>query len=137
MMIDQIAQEIETRLKGLGIFKAVERTVNAKVLQSPPSAAIFLAYDRKVADKPTITRELGWDLLLMIPAQGINKGQKAAGDCIDMVRDSFIGWRPWTSGGVLPAEVPEIRLEGIEQNMLVYTARITIQAMPQMIVSNG
>lgn len=129
-MIDRIAGEIEARLKGLGLFKAVERTVNAKVLQAPPSVAIFLAYDRAVVNKPTITRDLGWDLLLMVPAIGPGKGQKAAGDILDSVRDAFVGWRPWTTGGVLPAEVPEIRMEGIEQTMLIYTVRLTMQVMP-------
>ncbi|MBU1564226.1 MAG: hypothetical protein KJ630_01190 [Proteobacteria bacterium] len=132
-MIDAIANAIEGALKGLKIFKAVERTVNTKILQSPPSVAFFLAYDRQVANKPTATRDLGWDLLLMIPALGVGKGGKSAGDCIDTVRSAFIGWRPWTSGGVLPAEVPEIKLEGIEQTVLVYTARLTMRVMPDLI----
>jgi len=136
-MIDRIAQEIEDKLKGLGIFKAVERTVSRKVLQSPPSVAFFLAYDREVVSKPTVTRELGWDLLLMLPALGADKGQKSTGTCIDTLRDAFVEWRPWKTGGVLPAVVPEIRLEGIEQTLLVYTVRLTMRVMPAMITDNG
>jgi hypothetical protein len=132
-MIDTIAEAIEARLIGLGIFKAVARTVNRQVVQTPPSVAFFLAHDRDVETQPTVTRALGWDLLLMIPALGADQGQKPAGDCIDAVRDAFVGWLPWETGGVLPAEVPEIRLEGIEQTMLVYTVRLTMSVMPENI----
>ncbi|MDR3631716.1 MAG: hypothetical protein P4L42_15450 [Desulfocapsaceae bacterium] len=131
-MIDKIAREIKARLKGLGLFKAVERTVTGKVLSSPPSAAMFLAYDRAVVSSPMVTRELGWDLVLLIPVLGADKGQGAAGACIDAVRAAFTGWRPW-EGGTLPAEVPEIRMEGIEQTMLVYTARLTMKVIPAVI----
>ena len=136
-MITRIAGEIETRLTGLGLFKAVAQTVTAKVLQTPPAAAVFLAYDREVVDKPTVTRELGWDLLLMLPALGAGQGLAAAGSCIDAVRDAFVDWRPWQTGGVLPAKVPEIRMEGIEQTLLVYTVRLTMRVMPAMITDNG
>jgi hypothetical protein len=129
-MIDRIAEAIEGRLKGLEIFKAVERTVTTKILQSPPSAALFLAYDREKTNTPTPTRTLGWDILVLIPAHGADRGQKTAGDCLDVVREAFINWRPWTGGGVLPMEVPEIRMEGIEQTMLVYTVRLTLDVMP-------
>jgi len=132
-MIEQVAAAIAARLNSLGIFKSVERTVNRKVLQTPPSVAFFLARDREVEDEPTVTRALGWDLLLMIPALGADKGQKSAGDCIDAVRDAFVGWLPWETGGVLPAAVPEIVLEGIEQTMLVYTVRLTMSVMPENI----
>lgn len=132
-MIDRIAEAIEERLKGLGIFKAVERTVTAKILQSPPSAAVFLAVDREKFNKPTVTRTLAWDILVLVPAHGSGKGQKVAGDCIDAVRGAFILWRPWTTGGIMPAEVPEIRLEGIEQTMLVYTVRLAMEVMPELI----
>lgn len=132
-MIDRIAGEIESRLKWLGIFKAVERTVNAKILQAPPSVAVLLAVDRERDNDPTVTRVLGWDLLLMIPALGAGKGQKSAGDLLDAVRDAFVNWLPWETGGVMPAEVPEIRLEGIEQTMLVYTVRLTMEVMPENI----
>lgn len=131
-MIDQIAQEIENTLKALGIFKAVERTVNTKILQSPPSVAVLYAGERQKENDPVV-RLLTWELLLMIPALGVGKGQKPAGDCIDLVRDTFINWLPFDTGGVLPAEVPDIKLEGIEQTLLVYTARMTMEVIPENI----
>lgn len=135
-MIDRIATEIEARLKSLGVFKAVERTVTASILKTPPSAALFLDSDRKVVDKPTATRDLHWDIVLMIPALGADKGKAMAGDCIDAVRDAFTDWQPWTTGGVLPSEVPEVRLEGVERTILVYTVRLTMRVMPEIIAKN-
>lgn len=135
-MIERIADAIEARLQGMGLFKAVEKTVTAKILKSPPSVAVFLAFDRMDTDKPTTTRLLVWDLLLTVSALGAKKGDDA-GSYLDAIRDAFIGWRPWTTGGVLPAEVPEIRMEGIEQTMLVYTVRLTMKVMPAIIASQG
>lgn len=136
-MINKIAAEIIDHLKGVELFKLVDRTIAAKALQSPPSAVVFLAYDKEVTDKQEDTRELGWDLLLMVPALGVGKGQDLSGDCIDAVRKAFINWRPWTTGGVLPAKVPEIRLEGMEKTLLVYTVRVTMRVMPTIIEKLG
>ena len=132
-MIDEIGDAIVARLDGLGLFRLVEKTISAKALQVPPAVVVFLAYDRKVVDKPTVTRELGWDLLLLVPALGVGRGQKKMSSYIDNVRDAFVDWLPWDSGGVLPADVPEIRLEGIENTLLVYTIRVTMRVMPQII----
>lgn len=132
-MIDKIAQAIEARLKSIGVFKAVERTVNTKILQTPPAVAVFLARDMAEGEQPTVVRVLDWDLLLLIPALGIGRGQRSAGDIIDMVRGAFLGWLPFEDGGTMPAEVPEVRLEGVEQAILVYTVRLTIRAMPEHI----
>lgn len=138
-MIDWLAGEIETRLKSLGIFKAVDRTVTAKMLQAPPSAAVFLDADRRVVDDPTPKRELHWDIVLMFSAVGQDKGKALAGSCIDTVRDAFTGWLPPIRGGVMPAKVQEIRLEGIERTVLVYTGRVTMEVMPTIIqgILNG
>jgi len=132
MYTTRIAEAIEAELKSLGLFKAVEKTVSAKVLQTPPSVAVYLASNRKAASKPTVTRELGWDLVLVMSALGADKGQAAAGDITDAVSVAFTDWRPWTTGGVLPSEV-DIVLEGIEGTMLIYTARLTMKVMPEML----
>lgn len=136
-MIDEIAEKIETRLKGLGIFKAVERTITANILQSPPAAAVFLAYDREIANKPSEQRELGWDIMLMIPALGAAKGTVLAGRCIDAVREAFVGWFVSGTGGVMPAKVPEVRLEGVERTVIVYSVRVTIEVFPATLAKNG
>ncbi len=132
MYTTMIADAIEAELKSLGLFKAVEKTVTAKTLKSPPSVAVYLASNRKAASKPTITRDLGWDLVLVVSALGADKGQAAAGDIVDAVSVAFTDWRPWTTGGVLPSEV-DIVLEGTEGTLLIYTARLTMKVMPAML----
>lgn len=132
-MIEKISESIKTTLSGLGVFKKVEMTIGASVLSAPPSAAFFLALDRHVTDSPMVTRELSWDLVLMVPAAGPSKGQAGAGSIIDRVRGTFSCWLPFTTGGVLPSKVVDIRLEGIEATLLVYIARVTMQVMPDMI----
>jgi hypothetical protein len=136
-MINKIAEEIVNQLKSLDLFRMVELNITAKALQAPPSVAVFLVYDKKVKNEPTVTRELAWDLALLVPALGVGKGQDLAGTCIDAVRDAFVNWRPFTTGGLLPADVPGIRLEGIEKTVLVYTVRVTMQVMPAIIDKQG
>lgn len=132
-MLTKIADAIEAALVGTGQFRAVEQSISAGILRTPPSVAFFLAHDRGVVDTPMVTRELSWDLVLMTPALGADKGLAGAGQCIDTVRRTFSGWLPFETGGVLPATVPEIRLEGIEQTLLVYTVRLTMRVMPDII----
>jgi|GEM_PF-2935247 hypothetical protein len=136
MYTSMIAAAIEAELNSLGLFKAVEKTVTAKTLKSPPTVAVYLASNRKEASKPTVTRNLGWDLVLVVSALGTDKGQAAAGDIVDAVSVAFTDWRPWTTGGVLPSEV-DIVLEGTEGTLLIYTARVTMKVMPSMIVNQG
>lgn len=134
-MLTKIAQAIEAELVGTEKFRSVEQSISAGMLKSPPSVAFFLANDKLVTDSPMVTRELSWDLVLMTPALGVDKGLANAGECIDIVRRTFSGWLAFTTGGVLPATVPEIRLEGIEQTLLVYTVRLTMKVMPDIIDS--
>ncbi len=131
MMIETIEKKIEELLTSLDIFKVVERSISKKSLQSPPSAGILLAFDKENASK-AISRDLGWDIMLMIPALGIAKGRTAGNNYIDAVRNAFVDWRPLTTGGVMPAKVPMIRLEGIQGTMLVYSARVTMEAIPKV-----
>ena len=131
-MIDLIGTAIVTALEELAMFKAVEETVNRTVLQSPPGAAVILAYDKEAENKP-VARELGWDIVLLLPALGRDRGKDQRGSIIDAVRKKFIGWRPFTTGGAMPARVPAIRLEGIEKSLLVYTVRLTMEVMPDVI----
>jgi len=136
-MINEISAEIIQKAEGLDLFKSVESAIVAKSLKTPPSVAVILAYDKEVTDGQKDTRELGWDLVMMIPALGIGKGGKRTGDCIDGIRDGFNEWLPWDTGGVMPAKVPMIKLEGIEKTIQVYTARVTMKVMPKIIANKG
>ncbi len=134
-MIQTVASAMVSRLEGLDIFRAVERGVGGKILQTPPAAAVILN-DEKEAENSPVVRELGFDVVLSIPAMGSDKGHDAADDIIDAVRNVFVDQVLLPSGGVTPAKVPFIRLEGMERNLLIYTARVTMQAMPAVIDKN-
>ncbi|PIE72290.1 MAG: hypothetical protein CSA20_08480 [Deltaproteobacteria bacterium] len=130
-MITTIAGAMTATMKGLGIFKAVERSVLPNIVQSPPGAAVILAYDKEVENRPT-SRELGWDVMVTVSALGSGKGIKTADDIIDLLRETFINYRPLDEG-VLPARVPTITLEGIQGQLLVYTVRVTMVILPAVI----
>lgn len=136
-MINEITDEIIKNAEGLDIFKSVESSIIAKSLKTPPSVAVILAYDKEVTDGQKDTRELGWDLVMMIPALAVGRGKNLTGDCIDGIRDGFNEWLVWDTGGVMPAKVPMIKLEGIEKTIQVYTARVTMKVMPKIIANQG
>jgi hypothetical protein len=136
-MINEISDAIIKRAEGLIIFKSVESSIVAKSLKKPPSVTVILAYDKEVTDGQKDTRELGWDLVMMIPALAVGRGKNLTGDCIDGIRDGFNEWLPWDTGGVMPARVPSIKLEGILNTIQVYTARVTMKVMPKIIANQG
>jgi hypothetical protein len=132
-MLTTIAAAIKTRLEGLNLFKVVEESITKRALQSPPSAVFYLASDKKVADLPTSERELNWEIALIVNAMTPDKGQASANACIDAVRDAFTHWRAVTTGGIMPSSVSLIKLEGIENTLLVYSVRVDIRAIPNVV----
>jgi hypothetical protein len=133
-MIDTIALAIKAKLESLQVFRAVEQTITRQILQTPPGAAIFLAADKEKSDKP-VKRELAWDVMLSASALGVGGGQATIGGCIDAVRKGLLGWRALESGGVLPAKIPLIKLEGVQNTLLIYSVRLTMEVMPDVIDS--
>lgn len=132
-MLTTIGEAIKTRLEGLGVFKAVEQGFTQRVLKSPPSAVFFLLDDEEVTNTPYATRKLTWEIALLVSYLDKGQGQALMHDLIDKVRPAFIGWLPVTAG-CLPTAMPRFRYEGVEETLLIYTGRVTMQVVPEMIV---
>jgi hypothetical protein len=129
-MLSTIAAAIEARLISLGCFKTVEQSITKRALSAPPSAVFYLAGDKANADKPSVARDLDWDVVILTSSLGADQGQAKALECLDAVRDGFSNWQA-TATGVMPATVPAVQFEGIEDTVLVYVARISMRAFPQ------
>jgi hypothetical protein len=132
-MLNTIGEAIKARLEGLGKFNVVEKGFSKRVLQSPPSAVFFLVEDERAADSPYITRLLTWEIALLAGYLDPVKGQTLMDDLVDAIPPAFTGWRAVTSG-CLPATVSRIRYEGVEDSLLIYTARVTMQVVPENIL---
>lgn len=128
-MLTIIGEAIKARLEGLGLFKVVEKGFSKRALQSPPSAVFFLYSDEVATDTPSATRRLTWEVALLVSYLDPVKGQAAMDGLIDAFRPAFTNWRP-VPVGCLPASVPRIRYEGVEDTLLIYTARITMDVFP-------
>ena len=133
-MLTTIGNAIKARLEGLGTFKVVERGFSKRALQSPPSAVFFLADDEEVVDDPEVTRRLIYEVALLVSYLDPAKGQEQMEAIIDAVRPQFVQWEP-VEKGCEPAKVPRIRYEGVEDTLLIYSARITMEVYPQTIDS--
>jgi hypothetical protein len=131
-MLTTLGTSIKTRLQGLDLFKVVEEGFSKNALQSPPSAVFFLFDDVGVTDKPSPTRRLTYEIALMVSYVDPVKGQAAMNGIIDAVRPAFTKWLP-VSPGCLPVSCPKIRYEGIENTLLIYSARITMDVFPETI----
>lgn len=128
-MLAMIGEAIKVRLEGLGLFKVVEKGFSKRALQSPPSAVFFLYSDEMATDTPSPTRRLTWEVALLVSYIDPVKGQTAMDGLIDAVRPAFTKWLA-APVGCLPASVPRIRYEGIEDTLLIYSARITMDVFP-------
>lgn len=132
-MLKVIGDAIQARLEGLGMFKAVERGFSKRALQSPPSAVFFLYDDEQVTDSPYAMRKLTYEIALLASYIDPVKGQAMMDALVDSVRPAFIEWLPVTPG-CLPASVTRIRYEGVEDTLLIYTIRVTMQVVPEKIL---
>ena len=132
MMLTILGDAIKVRLEGLGIFKVVEQGFSQRVLKSPPSAVFFLAEDRRVKDSPYVMRLLAWDIALLVSFIDPSKAQPQMNDLIDAVRAAFSVWIPSVAGSK-PTEVEIVRFEAVEDTLLIYTVRVTMEVIPEMI----
>lgn len=132
-MLNTIGEAIKARLEGLGKFNVVEKGFSKRALQSPPSAVFFLVENERVADSPYMTRLLTWEIALLAGYLDPVKGQTLMDDLVDTITPAFTGWLAVTSG-CFPATVPRIRYEGVEDSLLIYTARVTMQVVPENIL---
>lgn len=132
-MLKVIGDAIQARLEGLGMFKAVERGFSKRALQSPPSAVFFLYDDEQVTDSPYAMRKLTYEIALLASYIDPVKGQALMDELIDGVRPAFTEWLPVTPG-CLPVSVTRIRYEGVEDTLLIYTIRVTMQVVPEKIL---
>lgn len=132
-MLTILSDAIKARLEGLGLLKVVEKGFSKRALQSPPSAVFFLLDDERMTDSPYSMRLLTWEIALLVSYLDPVKGQAFMDDLIDAVRAAFSDWLP-VPAGCLPSAVPRIRYEGVEDTLLIYTARVTMQAVPGKIV---
>lgn len=132
-MLKVIGDAIQARLEGLGMFKAVERGFSKRALQSPPSAVFFLYDDEQVTDSPYAMRKLTYEIALLASYIDPVKGQALMDALVDGVRPAFTDWLPVTPG-CLPVSVTRIRYEGVEDTLLIYTIRVTMQVVPEKIL---
>ncbi|ADW18572.1 hypothetical protein Despr_2433 [Desulfobulbus propionicus DSM 2032] len=132
-MLATIGNAIQARLEGLDAFKAVERGFSKRALQSPPSAVFFLYDDEQVTDSPYAMRRLTWEIALLVSYLDPVKGQALMDDLVDQVRPALTDWRP-AAQGCLPSTVTRIRYEGVEEALLIYTVRVTMQVVPEKIL---
>lgn len=131
-MLKIIGDAIKARLESLGLFKVVEKGFSKRSLQSPPSAVVFLVDDDAVTDSPSSIRRLTWEVAMMVSYIDPVKSQAAMEDIIDAVRPAFTQWEA-VAIGCLPASVSRIRYEGVEETLLIYTARITTGVFPNTV----
>jgi len=128
-MLTIIGEAIRARLEGLSLFKVVEKGFSKRVLQAPPSAVFFLVLDEMETDSPAALRKLTWEVAILSSYLDPVKGQADMEKMIDAVRDAFTDWEA-TPVGSLRASVPRIRYEGVEDTLLIYTARIALGVFP-------
>jgi hypothetical protein len=128
-MLAAIGNAIKARLEGLGTFKVVERGFSKRALQSPPSAVFYLYSDESVTDDPESARKLTYEIALLVSYLDPEKGQVAMDELIDAVRPAFTRWEPVEKGSE-EASIPRIRWEGVEDSLLIYSARVTLDVYP-------
>lgn len=128
-MLTTIGEAIKTRLEELSLFKVVEKGFSKRALQSPPSAVFFLVLDEIETDLPSSLRKLTWEVAILSSYLDPVKGQVDMEKMVDAVREAFTDWEA-TPVGSLRASVPRIRYEGVEDTLLIYTARITLGVFP-------
>lgn len=131
-MLKVIGDAIQAQLEGLGKFKAVEQGFSQRALQSPPSAVYFLVSDEGIVDEPAVTRKLTYEIALLINYTDPVKAQEQMEATIDDVRSLFTLWEPVESG-CQPSSVTNIRYEGVEGTLLIYSARVALEVYPQTI----
>lgn len=131
-MLAILSAATKARLEGLASFKVVEQGFSKRALQSPPSAVFFLVEDELITDSPSKTRRLTWEIAILASYLDPVRGQATMDGLIDQIRPAFSGWRP-VEVGSLPTTVPRIRYEGIEDTLLIYTARVTMEVFPESI----
>jgi len=132
-MLTILGDAIKARLETLAVFKAVDQGFSQRVLKSPPSAVFFLSSDEEKVNTPYITRTLTWEIALLVSYLDPVKGLAQMNDLIDAVRPAFVQWLP-VSAGCLPTLVPMVRYEGVEDTLLIYTVRVTMQAIPEKVL---
>lgn len=128
-MLAELRTAIKARLESAYPFRVVEAGFSKRVLQSPPAAVFFLVSDKGQFDEPAITRVLTYEMALLVSYTDPVKAQEQVEEMLDMVRQSFTGWLP-SEVGCQPASVPELRFEGIDGTLLIYTGRMTIEVYP-------
>ena len=132
-MLSTLGAAIKARLESLALFKVVEKSITKRALQSPPAAVFYLASDDMSVDKPSATRSLTWQILVLVSGLDSDKGQDTAYGCLDAIRTAFTGWLVVSGGGCLPTSVPQIRFEAFEDTLLIYSVRVTMQIIPAII----
>lgn len=132
-MLTTIGAAIKARLESLGVFKVVEQGFSRRAISSPPSAVFFLGSDDEVVNTPYVTRKLTWEIALLVSYLDTAKGLAEMNVLIDAVRPALIGWQP-VAAGCLPTASPSIRYEGVEDTLLIYTIRVTMQVVPEKIL---
>jgi hypothetical protein len=128
-MLATLRPAIKARLEYAYAFKAVEPSFTQRALQSPPSAVFFLLSDEEVVNSPAVTRRLTYEVALLVSYIDPARGQEEMDAIIDAVRPAFIEWEP-AAKGCQPASIPRIRYEGVEDTLLIYSARVTMEVYP-------
>lgn len=133
-MLEYIANAIEVRLKELAVFNKVERAVSGKALANPPTVVFRLVSDAPKMDdedqKPEASRELTYEILIIVSPLAQDNGQYKMDRCIDAVRDAFHNWLAIPAGGCLPAFLGPIELVDEVKNLLVYAGQLRLVALP-------
>jgi len=132
-MLTTLGGAIKARLEGLEVFKAVDQGFSQRAISTPPSAVFFLSSDEEKVNTPYITRTLTWEIALLVSYLDPVKGLAQMNGLVDAVRPAFIHWLP-VPAGCLPTAVPTVRYERVEDTLLIYTVRVTMQAVPGKIV---
>jgi hypothetical protein len=129
-MLNTIATAIEDRLRGLSLFKSVGQSITRQTLGMLPAAVFYLTADKKGTDRPSVSRELTWEINILISQSAVDQGQAKAMTCIDAVREAFSDWQAFPSG-CLATSVPEISIVGVEDTLLIYSAKIEMRVFPE------
>ncbi len=131
-MLETVATALKARLEGLDLFNVVEQGFSRRVLSAPPSAVCFLVEDGRVKESPYVQRELVWNVALMVSFLEPEKAQTTMNGLIDAVRGALVEWIP-VPAGAKPCVVGPIRFEAVEDTLLIYTVRVTMEVIPEMI----
>jgi hypothetical protein len=130
MMLNTIATAIEDRLKALSLFKSVGMSFTGKTMGLLPAAVFYLTADKKGTDRPSVSRDLVWEVDILVSQVAADQGQTKAMICIDAVREAFSDWQAFPSG-CLATSVPEISIVGVEDTLLIYSAKIEMRVFPE------